>query len=98
MTLVPLGSPLHLPPKTNKVSVKRPTNFLPAALSITITGGRRRSGYATLIGANHASDAMEERMTSYKKLTTAAAVLAVSFVAARSTYAQDATNIADQVT
>lgn len=37
-------------------------------------------------------------MTSYARQSIAAAVLSVSFVAARSTYAQDATNIADQVT
>jgi hypothetical protein len=90
---------LHLHPKTNRVSVKGLANFSPAALSIQIAGGEwRGKSQSCPIGANNASDATEERMTSYTRRPIAAAVLAVSLVTARSTYAQDATNVADQVT
>jgi len=39
-----------------------------------------------------------ERVASYTRRIVAVAILAVSFAAARSTFAQDATNVADQVT
>jgi len=74
---------LHLQPKTNKVCVKGSANFLPAALSIPITGGWRRSRHTTPIGANNATDVTEERMTSYTRQAIAAAILSVSFAVAQ---------------